>query len=172
MNSEECYWPRGRSLGGSSTLNFMIYLRGHKYDYERWVNVTGDPRWNYENVLRLFKKSENYQGEWDNDRYHSHGGYLEVTEPTYKGMSEVYCKAAEEMGLPRTDLNADFIEGCAPMYNTQQHRRDNPKDFGKRHDTYNAFLKPVRHRTNLHIRKFSHVSRILFQGPENRAVGV
>ncbi|CAG7823775.1 unnamed protein product, partial [Allacma fusca] len=76
-----------------------------------------------------FTKSENYRGEWDNERYHSHGGNLDVREPPYKALSAMYCKAAEEMGIPRKDLNADFIEGCSPIYNTQQHVN------GRRHDT-------------------------------------
>lgn len=50
---------RGKGLGGTSNLNFLIYSRGHRHDYDNWANITGDPRWGYENVLKYFKKSEN-----------------------------------------------------------------------------------------------------------------
>ncbi|CAG7727770.1 unnamed protein product, partial [Allacma fusca] len=70
------------------------------------------------------------------------------------------------MGIPRKDLNADFIEGCSPIYNTQQHGN------GRRHDTFHAFLLPVMGRPNLSIKKFSHVSKILFKGSDNTAFGV
>ncbi|CAG7833011.1 unnamed protein product [Allacma fusca] len=164
MNKGKCSWPRGKSLGGSSNLNFMAYIRGHKNDYESWANITGDARWRYENVLKYFKKSEDYHGEWDNDRYHSHGGNLRVGQPPYKGMADVFCKAAEEVGIPTTDLNAEFIEGCSPVYLTQKR--------GKRLGTYHAFLKPIKQRRNFRIRKYSHVTKVLFEGPENLAVGV
>ncbi|CAG7786432.1 unnamed protein product [Allacma fusca] len=165
LDSQKMAWPRGRSLGGSSNLNFMIYLRGHKLDYERWANVSGDSRWEYENVLRLFKKSENYRGEWDNELYHSHGGNLDVREPPYKFMSAMFGQAAEEMGIPRKDLNAEFIEGYSPIYNTQQHVN------GRRHDTFHAFVLPVMGRPNLSIQKFSYVSKILFDGSDSKAFG-
>ncbi|CAG7730564.1 unnamed protein product [Allacma fusca] len=164
MKSNSCSWPRGKALGGSSNLNFMVYIRGHKNDFENWANITGDPRWRYENVLRFFKKSENYHGEWDTEHYHSHEGYLNVEQPAYKGMSDIYCRASEEIGIPRRDLNAEYSEGCSPVYNTQKN--------GRRHDTCNAFLEPVRHRTNLVIRKYSQATKVLFDGPNNRAVGV
>ena len=56
-------WPRGKSLGGSSNLNYMLYVRGHPLDYDNWANLTGDLTWSYENVLPYFKKSLDYHGE-------------------------------------------------------------------------------------------------------------
>ena len=61
---QQSVWPRGKQLGGSSGLNFMIYSRGHPLDYDNWANLTGDPTWRYENVLPYFKKSLNYNGKF------------------------------------------------------------------------------------------------------------
>lgn len=58
------HWPRGKMVGGSSQLNFMIYMRGHPKDFEQWANMSGDNSWRYENLLPAFKKSENYMGNW------------------------------------------------------------------------------------------------------------
>ena len=63
---QQVRWARGKSLGGSSSLNFLMYTRGHPKDFDNWANLTGDSRWNYENVLPFFKKSEDYQGEYQN----------------------------------------------------------------------------------------------------------
>lgn len=60
------HWPRGRVLGGSSELNFMVYMRGNPRDYDNWASLSGDDQWRYENVLPYFKKSENYKGNWPN----------------------------------------------------------------------------------------------------------
>ncbi|CAG7722954.1 unnamed protein product [Allacma fusca] len=162
MNERRCSWPRGKSLGGTSNLNYLIYMRGHKNDYESWANISGDPRWRYENVLKYFKKSEDYDGE--SDHYHSHGGNIRVGKSPYTGMADIFCKAAEEFGIPRADLNAEFIKGCSPLVITAKN--------GRRVGSYGAFLRHARHRRNLHIRKFARVTRLLFEGPENRAIGV
>ncbi|CAG7824981.1 unnamed protein product [Allacma fusca] len=158
MNNRQCAWPRGKALGGSSNLNFMIYIRGHPKDFDHWANVTGDPKWEYENVLPFFKKSEDYHGDWDVGRYHAHGGNLNVAQPSYVGMAEMFCEAGKEFGYPRTDLNAEFKEGCSPIYYTQKN--------GRRFGTYKAFIEPIRDRKNLYIYKFSHVTKIM-----NRSTG-
>ncbi|CAG7821758.1 unnamed protein product, partial [Allacma fusca] len=84
----------------------------------------------------MFKKSENYSGKWYNDRFHSKKGNLHVTDPIYNEFKDVYCKAMKEMGIPTTDLNGDYIEGCSLVTTSQEAN-------GMRHDTYNAFIFPI-----------------------------
>ncbi len=64
MNEQRSFWPRGKVLGGSSVLNYMLYVRGHPLDYDLWANMTGDSEWNYENVLPFFKRTIDYHGEF------------------------------------------------------------------------------------------------------------
>lgn len=61
-------WPRGKALGGTSNLNYMLYVRCHPKDYDNWANITGDPTWRYENVLPFFKKSLDYHGDYASNR--------------------------------------------------------------------------------------------------------
>lgn len=58
------HWPRGKNVGGSSQLNFMIYMRGHPKDFDNWADISGDSSWKYDNLIPMFKKSENYKGNW------------------------------------------------------------------------------------------------------------
>ncbi|CAG7836566.1 unnamed protein product [Allacma fusca] len=147
------------------TLCRNFYAALPKRNFNPWGGKRGgfNP-WGGKRQLTNTESTNNYHGEWDNERFHAHGGYLEVEQPSYKGMEETYCKAAEEVGVPRLDLNAEFMEGCSPIYYTQKN--------GRRYDTYHAFLKPIQDRQNLFIRKYSHVTKILFQGAQNYAVGV
>jgi choline dehydrogenase len=112
--SDTCL-PTNSGLGGSSNLNFLIYLRGHAKDFDHWANVTGDSRWSYENVMTFFKKSEDYKykGAWDSDRrkFHATGGYLNVQEPSYTGLASTFLKAGAELGFPEVDLNGNFTQG-------------------------------------------------------------
>lgn len=166
MNNQQCFWPRGKGLGGCSNLNFMIYMRGHPQDFNTWANITGDKRWAYNNVLNYFKKSEDYFGEWDIPKYHNHGGPLGVSLTPYKGMAEDWIAAGLEQGYERTDLQAEYTEGFSPIYFTQKN--------GRRHSTYKAFIEGIRNRPNLKIYKFSQVYRVLFKGdkPPYQAYGV
>ncbi|XP_021948924.1 glucose dehydrogenase [FAD, quinone] [Folsomia candida] len=166
MNNGGCFWPRGKALGGSSNLNFLIYMRGHPEDFKQWARITGDPRWGYESVLEFFKKSEDYVGQWDDPKYHGHGGLLSVTKAPYQGLAEYWIKAAKEHGYNATDLNARYTEGFSPIYYTQKH--------GRRYGTYRAFLEPARSRKNLFIYKYSDVQKVLFRGksPDLEAYGV
>jgi choline dehydrogenase-like flavoprotein len=80
MKSGRCNWPRGKVLGGSSVLNYMLYVRGNRHDYDHWESL-GNPGWGYKNVLRYFKKSEDNRNPYlAPSKYHSRGGYLTVQE--------------------------------------------------------------------------------------------
>ena len=153
---QQCYWPRGKGLGGSSNLNFLIYLRGHTLDFDNWANMTGDPRWNFQNVLTFFKKSEDYKykGVWDDERKRMHavGGNLNVEQPSYTGLASTFLKAGAELGFPEVDLNGNFTEGFETLYYSLKN--------GRRFGTYKAFIEPIRNRPGLTIYKYAHVNRV------------
>lgn len=92
-----------------------MYARGHPEDYNYWAKFTGDNRWNYENVLPYFKKSENFECvdelDAETSKYHAKNGPLTVRYADFKGMAEYVIKAAKEFGYPTIDYNADFPQG-------------------------------------------------------------
>jgi choline dehydrogenase len=147
------YWPRGKTLGGSSSINGMIYIRGHKADYDNWA-YQGCQGWDFESVLPYFKKSQNYhKGE---SEVHSTGGPLEVTPiKNPNPISTAAIKACEEIGLPLTDdFNTDIWgAGMNELTVTPE---------GKRCSTAKAFLVPVLSRENLTVITNAHAQRLTF----------
>ncbi len=143
LNGRTLHTPRGRALGGSSSMNSMIYIRGHASDYDRWAEA-GCPGWDWNSVLPYFKKSENNRiGQ--NPRLHGSAGELYVDlarDPN--PISSLFVKAAERIGLKRNDdFNGDHLEGSG-LYNlTQKH--------GKRLSSYRAFVAPILDRPNLTV---------------------
>jgi len=154
-------WPRGRTLGGSSSINYMIYIRGHARDYDRWAEL-GNKGWSYEDVLPIFKKSEH--NERLEDRYHGRGGPLNVADHRFRHpLSEMFVAAAEATGVP---ANADFngtVQDGVGFYQLTQ------KD-GLRWSTASAFLRPALARPNLTVVTGALACRIRFEG--RRASGV
>jgi choline dehydrogenase len=161
MDHRRLYLPRGRMLGGCSSINAMIYVRGNRLDYDEWA-AAGCEGWGYDDVLPYFKRSEdNERGE---DAYHGTGGPLTVSEsrsmqPLVDAMIEAGRQAGHE-GNP--DFNGARQEGVGRFQLTQ---RD-----GKRLSTADAFLHPVRQRPNLTVLTHTYALRILFDG--DRAAGV
>ena len=102
-------WPRGKVLGGSSILNYMLYVRGNRRDYDEWRDM-GLEGWGYEEVLPYFKKSEHFDSEVENkDEYHGIGGDLTVTTSNHKEpIIESFLKAGQEMGYDVGDINGAF----------------------------------------------------------------
>ncbi len=161
LNDRVCFQPRGRVLGGSSSINAMIYIRGSRYDYDRWAE-NGADGWAYDDVLPYFKKAEdNSRGA---DDYHATGGPLTVSDLQYTNpLSEVFMKAAEELQLnPNRDFNGAAQEGMGYYQVTQ---RD-----GRRCSSARAYLAPARERANLTIITDAKAERILFT--DKRAAGV
>jgi choline dehydrogenase len=154
-------WPRGRTLGGSSSINYMIYIRGHAADYDHWAEL-GNKGWSYREVLPLFKKSEH--NERMEDRYHGRGGPLNVADHRFRHpLSEMFVDAAQAAGIsPNPDFNGATQEGCGFYQLTQ-------KD-GVRWSTASAFLRPALPRPNLTVITNALTCRIRFEG--RRAVGV
>ena len=161
LDGRKLYWPRGKMLGGCSSINAMIYIRGNSKDYDHWRDL-GNSGWGFADVLPYFKKSENQ--ERGASEYHGIGGPLNVSDQRcINPLSLAFVEAAQEIGFaPNPDFNAASQEGFGPYQVTQ---RD-----GKRHSTAVGFLRPVMNRPNLKVKTDAHASGILFEG--KRAVGV
>lgn len=155
------YWPRGKVLGGSTSINAMIYIRGHRWDYDQWAGL-GCPGWNYAEVLPFFKKAEdNSRGGSD---YHGAGGPLHVTDPRAANvLSGTFAEGAAEAGYARNpDFNGAEQEGFG-LYQLTQRR-------GQRWSAADAYLRPAMRRPNLVVRTGTHVTRVLLEN--GRASGV
>ncbi|HLA64526.1 MAG TPA: GMC family oxidoreductase N-terminal domain-containing protein [Rhodothermales bacterium] len=155
------YWPMGKVLGGSSSINAMIYVRGHQADYDGWA-AQGCEGWGFSDVLPYFKRSE------DNARgasaYHGVGGPLRVEDPRDPSPhSHTFVAAAVEAGFASTpDFNGPSQEGAGLYQLTQK--------GGRRHSAAEAFLRPAMGRTNLEVRTGASALRVVFDG--DRAAGV
>jgi choline dehydrogenase len=161
LGNRRLFLPRGKVLGGSGSINAMIYIRGNRADYDGWA-AGGAEGWSYDEVLPYFKRSEdNERGE---DAFHGAGGPLSISDSrAMSPLIETMLEASELAGL---DYNPDFNgvrqEGVGRFQLTQ---RD-----GRRHSTAAAFVHPVEDRPNLHVLTDALALQILFEG--TRAVGI
>ncbi|TMR97789.1 GMC family oxidoreductase [Nonomuraea basaltis] len=160
-NDRSIIWPRGKVLGGSSSINGMIYVRGHRSDYDSWA-YGGCPGWDWESVLPLFKRSEDHvdgASEW-----HGAGGPLPVSriaDPHPTALA--FIEAATALGIPQTDdFNGEQMSGVGFNHVTV---RD-----GKRMSAWQSFVAPVAGLPGLTVTTGAHAHRVLFEG--ERAVGV
>lgn len=162
LNGRRGFQPRGKALGGSSTINAMIYARGHASDFDRWAAL-GNPGWSYEDLLPFFKRSENNEIHRDSP-FHGVGGPLNVTNLISPNpLNEVFLEACRSEGIPyNPDVNGAEHHGC---YNVQVTQKG-----GERHSAAAAFIHPHLDRPNLSVRTHAHIARVLFE--EGRAVGV
>lgn len=157
------FWPRGKVIGGSSSLNAMIYIRGHRSNYDDWRDA-GNPGWGYDDVLPFFKKSENWRGP--PSELHGTGGPLEVGEASI-GRAEsahAFVEAAKEAHGYRQndDFNGADQEGVGPYhYTLKGHRRWSAAD---------AFLHPARTRKNLEIVPHAHAVGLVVERGRVKAV--
>ena len=161
MNGRRVYWPRGRTLGGSSSINGLIYIRGQREDYDHW-RALGNIGWGYDDVLPFFIRSErNQRGA---DAFHGGAGPLGVSDiGAQHELIEAFIAAAGQTGVPRTtDFNGARQEG-AGYYQLTTWK-------GLRSSTATAYLKPARRRANLHVETEALATRVLLEG--GRAVGV
>jgi choline dehydrogenase len=161
MNGRRIYWPRGKTLGGSSAINGLIYIRGQRQDYDHWATL-GNTGWSYADVLPYFIKSEaNQRGA---SEHHGTSGPLKVSDIGAKHpLIEAFISAAAELGVPRNDDFNGAQQLGAGYYQLNTFR-------GWRCSAATAFLKPARHRTNLCIETNAHATAILIEN--KRAVGV
>ena len=161
LNGRRMHCPRGKVLGGSSSINGLVYVRGHPLDFERWEEE-GAKGWGYRNVLPYFRRAESFRG--GADAYRGDGGPLATSHglkcnPLY----DAFIAAGREAGYPvSSDLNGARQEGFGPLDMTV---RD-----GVRSSTANAYLRPAMNRRNLKVVTHALATRIAFDG--RRAVGV
>ena len=161
LNGRKGYQPRGKTLGGSSSINAMMYARGHKYDYDLWQEL-GNSGWSYKECLPYFKKAEN--NEQHKDDYHGQGGPLNVANlRSPSRMIERYLDACESIGVPRNpDINGAEQLGAMATQVTQLN--------GERCSAAKAYLTPNLARPNLTVVTNATVHKILFEG--KTAVGI
>lgn len=162
VRNRKMFQPRGKVLGGSSSINAMAYIRGNSRDYDEWKSL-GNPGWAYEDVLPYFRKAESNAEHVD--KFHGNDGPLYVgSNPNYQSpLGGVFLAACKEYGLePTDDFNGAAQEGYGFLQFTI-------KD-GKRWSTASAYLKPIRSRPNLTVITHAHATQILWKG--NKAIGV
>jgi len=161
LNGRRLDWPRGKTLGGSSSINGLLYIRGQREDYDHWRQL-GNAGWSYEDVLPYFKRSE--RQEKGADEYHGADGPLSVSNMrAHSKLCEALISAAGETGIPRTDdFNGANQEGAGYFQLTARN--------GRRCSTAVAFLNPVRHRRNLEITTHALVERLVIE--DGHATGI
>jgi choline dehydrogenase-like flavoprotein len=161
LDERRLFLPRGRMIGGCSSINAMIYLRGNRLDYDEWA-AGGCDGWSYDEVLPYFKRGEdNERGE---SRYHGVGGPQAVSDSrSMHPLVDIMLEAAVQAGhAANADLNGESQDGVGRFQLTQRN--------GLRCSTADAYLHPVADRSNLEVRHSCFVERIVFDG--KRAVGV
>ncbi len=161
INNRSLQWPRGKVLGGSSSLNGLLYVRGQAEDYDHWESL-GNQGWSYKDVLPYFKKSEDQErGE---SEYHGVGGPLKVSDLRLRRpIADYFMKAATETGIPlNSDYNGEDQEGVGYFQQTAYK--------GFRWSTARGFLRPALKRDNLTLITKAQTTRVLFEG--NKATGI
>jgi choline dehydrogenase len=162
-NNRRMYWPRGKTLGGSSSVNAMLYVRGHAWDYDHWRQL-GNDGWSYNDVLPYFKKAEN--NERGPDEFHGSGGPLNVADQVSPlKINDAFLAACEQAGHKRIkDFNGAVQEGVGYYQVTQKNQ--------ERWSAASAYLRPAveRNRNNVHVISNALVERIILD--KTRAMGV
>jgi len=161
LDGRTVFQPRGKVLGGSSSINGLLYVRGQHQDYDRW-RQRGNAGWGFDDVLPYFKKAEDQQR--GASEYHGAGGPLPVSDWRHEDpLSEAFVVAAAETGIPTNpDFNGASQEG-AGFFQTTTKR-------GRRASTARAYLGPARRRGNLHVETSAQAQRIAFEGKRACAV--
>ncbi len=161
MNGRRLYWPRGKTLGGSSAINGLIYVRGQREDYDHW-RALGNTGWGYDDVLPYFIRSE--CNERGGGPFHGGAGPLRVSDIAHKHvLIDAFVDGAASLGVPRNDdFNGGTQEG-AGYFQLTTHK-------GWRSSAATAYLKPARHRPNLRVETSAYTTGLLLDG--RRATGV
>lgn len=164
MRNNRCHWPRGRVMGGSSVLNYMIYTRGNRRDFDSWAAM-GNSGWSFNEVLPYFMKLEKSVIENDNPYMRGKNGPITVSEVPWKSKSaKHFVKAAREMGLPLVDYNGPTQVGVSFLQTSTKN--------GARVSSNVGYLYPFKTRKNLFIRKMSMVTKVLIDPNTKVAYGV
>ncbi len=163
LNGRAIDWPRGKTLGGSSSINGLLYIRGQREDYDHWRQL-GNTGWSYDDVLPYFLRSEDQQN--GADAYHGAGGGLAVQNMRAKrDICEALISASAEMGVPRNeDFNGAKQEGAGYFQQTARN--------GRRCSTAVGFLNPIKNRRNLTIVTHALVEKVLFDGTQTTGIAI
>jgi choline dehydrogenase len=161
LNGRCVFQPRGKVLGGSSSINGLLYVRGQHEDYDRW-RQRGNAGWGYDDVLPFFRKAEDQQR--GPDAYHGSGGPLPVSDTRHPDpLSQAFVDAAVQAGLPRNpDFNGAAQEGAGWFQTTTR--------YGRRASTARSYLRPARRRKNLRVETAALARRIVFEGRKAVAI--
>ncbi|XP_051155547.1 glucose dehydrogenase [FAD, quinone]-like [Leptopilina boulardi] len=168
LQNNGCNWPRGKVMGGTSSINYMMYVRGNQEDYDTWERM-GNPGWSYNNVLKYFRKSENNRDKKKLEKYpqcHKTGGYQLIDKLQYLDPNaKIVHKALEELGHQKTNINCETQLGSMIIQTTSFN--------GSRISANEAFIQPIkRKRRNLFIKKMVLVNKILIDPNTNKATGI
>ncbi|MAC80019.1 MAG: choline dehydrogenase [Rhodobacteraceae bacterium] len=162
LNGRGSYWPRGKVMGGSSSINAMVYIRGQAQDFEDW-KAMGNPGWGWDDVLPYFKKSET--NDRGGDQWRGGDGPVNVAtlDRDLHPLCDTFIRAGEELQFPHNpDFNGATQEGVGTYQNTAH--------GGMRMSTARAYVRPARHRSNLCVETHAHATAITFDGC--RATGI
>ncbi|KMQ87160.1 glucose dehydrogenase [Lasius niger] len=166
MDDNSCNWPKGRVMGGSSVLNYMIATRGGAEDYDRWAEM-GNEGWAYKDILKYFKKLETIDiPELRSDTiYHGTKGPLHITYPLFHTpLAEAFLKAGKELKYSLVDYNGKDMIGFSYLQSTIIN--------GTRMSSNRAYLYPIHDRNNLHVTRESIVRKVLIDRRTKRTIGV
>lgn len=166
---KKCFTPRGKALGGSSAINFLIYTRGNRKDYDQWKNF-GNEGWDYESVLPYFKKLERLNEAYLKNDFHNDDGNLNaehsaqsIRKPITQ-LQEFVLRSALELGFPFVeDISSNITKGVGKILRTVKN--------GVRQNVAKSYLSPIRHRSNLYVLKRAYVTKILIDS-DKKAYGV
>ncbi|KAL7292880.1 hypothetical protein TKK_0013550 [Trichogramma kaykai] len=164
---EHCTWARGKVMGGSSVLNYMLATRGNKNDYDGWAEATGDPSWSHESMTKYLKKLENFNVshvpvDW---KYHNRNGPMHINSPPYNSeMVDAFLAAAKELGFPEADYNGAEQIGFSTYQSTTRN--------GERWSTNRGYLHTAVGRDNLLVSRRSLVTKISIDEASSQAHGV
>ncbi|XP_014244928.1 glucose dehydrogenase [FAD, quinone]-like [Cimex lectularius] len=165
MNSGRCNWPRGKAMGGTSVINYMVYTRGFKEDYDNWASL-GNTGWGYKDVFKYFLKSENIRVPGlEKSRFHKKGGYANVERPSWRTpLAKSFMESGESLGYPTGDNDGLTPPGFSYVLTTTKR--------GARESASKAFLRPIRNRPNLHVVKKARATKILIDPTSKKTYGV
>ncbi|KAK0159394.1 hypothetical protein PV328_010273 [Microctonus aethiopoides] len=168
MIDGRCNWPRGKAVGGTSVINFMIHSRGSKLDFDQWA-IDGNDGWSYNDVYPYFLKTEklivNKNTRGVDESIHGKNGYLDVTTPPWSSeLRDKFLMAGEELGYVIKDCNDDDPTGFCPTQANLRH--------GRRVSASKAYLRPIRNRKNFILSKRSFVTKIVIDPISKIARGV
>ena len=166
-NNRPLYWPRGRGWGGSSSINAMIYIRGHAYDYDLW-RQQGNEGWSYDDVLPYFKKAENFHGDGD-EEFHGYSGPLHVKKSDREDdlLLDKFIEAGDQAGFPLTrDFNGKEQEG----FSRYEHTINDTPRGPRRWSSAQAYLHPALKRKNLFNETNVTVDKLILDGKKVKGV--